>query len=205
MDNRGIEWAKKIQAIAQAGLTYSRDGYDLERFEELRAISVDMIAAYADMEIEKVAGLFANDSGYCTPKVEVRAVVMQGDGILLVKETQDGGWSLPGGWADVGYSPKEIAVKEVKEESGYDVCPIRLLAVLDRNKHPHPPLAYHVYKLFILCELTGGAATTGIETSEVGFFKREELPPLSIDRITESQLDLLFQEVRQPSPQVPLD
>lgn len=205
MDNRGIEWAKKIQAIAQAGLTYSRDGYDLERFEELRAISVDMMAAYADMEIEKVAGLFANDSGYCTPKVEVRAVVMQGNGMLLVKETQDGGWSLPGGWADVGYSPKEVAVKEVKEESGYDVRPIRLLAVLDRNKHPHPPLAYHVYKLFILCELTGGAAATGIETSEVGFFKREELPPLSIDRVTESQLDLLFQEVRQPSPQVPLD
>jgi len=205
MDNRGIEWAKKIQAIAQAGLTYSKDSYDLERFKELRELSVEMMSAYSGLDIEQVAGLFANETGYCTPKVDVRAVVFQEDRLLLVKEIQDGGWSLPGGWADVGYSPKEVAVKEVKEESGYDVRPIRLLAVLDRSKHPHPPLAYHVYKLFILCELTGGTATTSIETSGIGFFAREELPPLSTDRITQSQLDMIFKEAFQPSPEIPLD
>lgn len=204
-DLRGIEWAKRIQAIAQAGLTYSKDGYDLERFEELRAISVEMMAAYSGMGIHQVANLFANESGYQTPKVDVRSVVMQDGKMLLVKETSDGCWSLPGGWADIGLSAGEVAVKEVKEESGYDVEPVRLLAVLDRNKHPHPPLAYHVYKLFILCKLTGGQAQTSIETSGSGFFAENELPPLSTDRITAGQIAMLFRQVREQSAETVFD
>ncbi|ULL13565.1 NUDIX domain-containing protein [Paenibacillus sp. H1-7] len=197
-DTRGIEWVKRIQAIAQAGLAYSKDAYDLERFEELRAISVEMMSAYSGLAIEQVANLFANESGYQTPKVDVRGVVMQDGKLLLVKEKTDGGWSLPGGWADIGLSPKEIVVKEVKEESGYDVEPVKLLAVLDRNKHPHPPLAHHVYKLFIQCKLTGGQAQTSIETTEVGFFAEDELPPLSTDRVTSGQIAMLFKQVREP-------
>ncbi|MDF2959715.1 MAG: ADP-ribose pyrophosphatase [Paenibacillus sp.] len=204
-DTRGIEWVKKIQAIAQAGLAYTKNGYDLERYEELRALSVEMMAAYSGMGIEQVAGLFANESGYATPKVDVRGVVIKDGRILLVKEVTDGCWSLPGGWADIGLSPREIAVKEVKEESGYDVKPVRLLAVLDRNLHPHPPLAYHVYKLFILCELTGGEAQTSIETSDVGFFSEDRLPPISTDRVTESQIRMLFKLVRESTAETVFD
>lgn len=204
-DTRGIEWAKRVQAIAQAGLTYSKDGYDLERFEELRAISVEMMSAYSGLPIEQVANLFANECGYQTPKVDVRGVVLQDNKLLLVREKSDGGWSLPGGWADIGLSAKEIVVKEVKEESGYEVEPVKLLAILDRNKHPHPPLAHHVYKLFILCKLTGGQAQTSIETSEIGFFAENELPPLSTDRVTASQIAMLFRQVREPSSETVFD
>ncbi|MCS7462056.1 NUDIX hydrolase [Paenibacillus doosanensis] len=201
-DTRGIDWAKRIQAIAQAGLAYSRDAFDLERFEELRSISVEMMAAYSGLDIRQVNHLFAGESGYATPKVDIRGVVIRDGKILLVQEKNDGGWSLPGGWADIGLSPREIVVKEVKEESGYDVAPVRLLAVLDRNKHPHPPHAYDIYKIFIQCELTGGQARASIETSDVGFFAPDDLPQLSTDRITESQIELLFRQVREPGEAV---
>lgn len=199
MDQRWLDWTKRLQAIALTGLAYSKDVYDIERFEELRGIAVEMMAVYADLPIEQVKGLFAGETGYATPKVDVRGVVFRDNEILLVKETADGGWSIPGGWADIGLSPSEIAVKEVKEESGYDVVPARLLAVLDRNRHPHPPNAYHIYKIFILCELMGGEAITGTETSEVGFFAEDQLPKLSVDRVTESQIRMFFHQVRGSS------
>ncbi|MCR8635510.1 NUDIX hydrolase [Paenibacillus radicis (ex Xue et al. 2023)] len=204
-DTRGIEWAKKIQAIAQAGLTYTQNVYDVERYEQLRALSVEMMAAYSGLEIERVAGLFANEIGYATPKVDVRGVVIQDGRVLLVKEVNDGCWSLPGGWADIGLSPRENVVKEIKEESGYEVTPVRLLAALDRNLHAHTPLAYHVYKLFIQCELIGGEPQASVETSEIGFFGEDELPPLSVDRVTESQMRMLFKRVRESAAETIFD
>ncbi|WP_059045510.1 NUDIX hydrolase [Paenibacillus rubinfantis] len=193
-----LEWAKQIQAISQAGLAYSKDMYDLERFEMLRELSVDILSRYTEVETEKVRSLFANDTGYATPKVDVRGVVFHDDRILLVRERIDGAWALPGGWADIGLSPKEVAVKEVKEEAGLTVVPVRLLAVLDKKFHEHPPEAYHIYKMFILCEIAGGQAEAGMETLEVGFFGRNELPPLSIERNTSKQIDRLF-DLRQDS------
>nr|WP_072337872.1 MULTISPECIES: NUDIX hydrolase [unclassified Paenibacillus] len=197
MDLRWLGWAQRLQAIAQAGLTYSKDVYDIERFEELRDISVQIMSAYTDLPKERVKLLFAGETGYATPKVDVRGVVFREDRILLVRETMDGLWSIPGGWADIGYSPGEIAVKEVKEESGFDVRPVRLLAVLDRDRHDHPPHANYVYKLFLLCELQGGEAQTGTETTGVGFFGEDELPPLSTDRVTEAQIKLFFRKMRE--------
>jgi len=189
---RWLEWAKRVQAISQAGLAYSKDMYDLERFEQLRELSVEIMQAYTDAGTEKIRTLFAAEEGYATPKVDVRGVVFRGERMLLVREKQDGAWSLPGGWADIGLSPSETAVKEVREEAGLEVRTVRLLGILDNRGHGHPPSPWHVYKLFVLCEEAGGEAGAGLETLEVGFFAEDELPELSPERNTPDQLAWLF-------------
>ena len=200
-----LEWAKEMQAIAQSGLTYAKDVYDQERYEQLRQLSVDILASYTELEMEKVKQLFTNEKGYQTPKVDVRAVVFKEEALLFVREKVDNKWSLPGGYCDIGLSPSENVVKEVKEEAGYEVTPIRLLAVLDSNRHPHPPQPYQYYKLFIQCEITGGQAKMGIETKDVGFFREDELPLLSENRIVKSQIELLFEYARNPQKDVTFD
>ncbi|MBP1962364.1 NUDIX hydrolase [Paenibacillus aceris] len=202
-----LHWAKEIQAISQAGLAYGENGYDLERYEALRKISVKMMSYFTDTPIDKVTELFASDTGYQTPKVDIRTVVLKENKLLLVKERTDGAWALPGGWADIGYTPSEVAVKETREEAGYDVKPVRLLAVLDKKRHAHPPSPNYVYKIFILCELVGGVALeAGLETTEVGFFGESELPPLSIERNTAEQVLRMFELARgQGADQVLLD
>ncbi|WP_453989778.1 NUDIX hydrolase [Bacillus nitroreducens] len=205
MEPKWLEWAKQLQSIAQAGLTYSKDVYDLERFELLRTISVDIMTEYTDMDTRKIKELFANETGYATPKVDIRAIVFRGNKILMVKENNGGGWALPGGWGDIGLTPSEVAVKEVKEESGFDVKATKLIAVLDKKCHPHPSSPYHVYKMFIQCEIIGGQPKSGIETDEVEFFAENELPPLSIARNTESQIQLAFRHLHHPQEPVYFD
>ncbi|MDR0267355.1 NUDIX hydrolase [Paenibacillus sp.] len=192
-----LGWAKQIQGIAQTGLTYTKDVYDKERYEQLRMLSLEIMREYTNMETRILEDLFAGEEGYATPKVDIRGVVIHDNRILLVKEKEDGGWSLPGGWADLLLSPKEIAVKEIREESGYEVKALRLLAVLDNQKH-NPPAPYHVYKLFIHCEITGGKAQEGVETSGVRFFAEDELPRLSRNRNTEEQIKLMFDLLKHP-------
>lgn len=193
MEPLWLQWAKQIQAISQAGLAYSKDIYDLERFEMLRSLSVDILERYTDAESGRIRDLFASETGYATPKVDVRGVVFEGDKILLVQERLDGAWSLPGGWADIGLSPKEVAVKEVREESGLDVKPVRLLGILDKKFHGHPPSPWHIYKIFILCEAIGGRMGAGMETLQVGFFERDKLPELSAQRNTKAQIERMFE------------
>ncbi|WP_166244570.1 NUDIX hydrolase [Paenibacillus turpanensis] len=205
MELQWLEWAKQIQAIAQTGLTYTKDVYDQERYEQLRQLSVDILANYSNVGKEKIVLAFAGDTGYATPKVDIRGVVFRDGKILMVREKIDGGWSLPGGWADIGLSPFEIAVKETKEEAGFEVRPIRLLAVLDKNVHNHPPDPYHIYKMFIACEIVGGEAAGGVETSDVGFFEENDLPPLSVGRNTEAQIRLMFEYLRDPQKSVICD
>lgn len=204
MQLKWLEWAKQIQAISQAGLAYSKDMYDLERFEMLRDLSVEILSEYTGVEQEQVRSLFAGEKGYATPKVDVRAVVFRDERLLLVREKADGDWALPGGWADIGLSPKEVAAKEVLEESGLIVEPVRLLGVLDKKFHDHPPEPWHVYKMFILCEETGGEARAGMETLEVGFFSKDRLPALSRERNTLKQVQWLF-ETKGNSQEVRLD
>ncbi|KZZ83113.1 MULTISPECIES: NUDIX hydrolase [Bacillaceae] len=193
MEPKWVTWAKEIQSLSQAGLAYSKDQFDIERFERLRELSQEIMAQYTEVPMEKLPELFANETGYQTPKVDVRAVVFRDNKILLVREMMDGRWSLPGGWADIGVSPSENAAKEAFEESGLEVKPVRLIAVMDKKCHPHPPGAYHIYKLFFLCEEIGGKLTTGFETLDAGFFGLDELPELSVGRITESQIRILFE------------
>ena len=204
-DPRWLEWAKQIQAIAQTGFTYGKDVYDLERYHELRKLSVDIMEQHTFVKREKIELTFASDTGYTTPKTDIRGVVFQDERILMVREKLDGAWSLPGGWADIGLSPSEVAVKEIREESGFNTEAVRLLAVLDKKFHSHPPEPYHIYKFFILCRIVGGAAVGGTETSEVGFFGEDELPPLSLERNTEAQIRTMFEYNRDPKLPVKLD
>ncbi|WP_152391879.1 NUDIX hydrolase [Paenibacillus guangzhouensis] len=198
MQLKWLEWAKQIQAISQNGLAYSKDIYDIERFEQLRDLSIEIMREYTDLDSEQIRSLFANETGYATPKVDVRGVVFRNNQILLVRERLDGAWALPGGWADVGLSPKEVVVKEIREESGFEVEAVRLLGVIDKKFHPHPPSPFHVYKFFILCDIIGGEAQEGMETLQVEFFDEAFLPQLSTERNTEQQVRRLFEYLRNP-------
>ncbi|MEH2067150.1 MAG: NUDIX hydrolase [Nostoc sp.] len=198
MEPKWLEWAQKLQAIAQNGLTYSENVYDIERYKQLRAIATEMMATYSNVEHSYILDLFNREVGYATPKVDVRAAIFRDDTILLVKERSDGFWTLPGGWADVGESPSEVVVKEVYEESGYQARATKLLAVYDRNKQGHPPFPFYIYKLFFHCELIGGSPSSSIETEAVDFFAEDALPELSIGRVMPAQINRLFQHYRQP-------
>jgi len=205
---KNTEWliiAQRLQALAQAGLTYGRDLYDLERYQELRDMSVEILAKLSDEPVEKITNLFANETGYQTPKVDVRAVVFRGtDEILMVQEKIDGDrWTLPGGWADVGYTPFETAVKETIEETGLVTEAVRLLALFDKKKHrAHPPQPWYVYKCFVLCQSVGGnlLASTS-ETSGIRWVHESEVPSLSLslDRLTPDQLATMFDFARNPA------
>ena len=195
--------AQRLQAIAQAGIAYATTAYDLERYEEIRVISVDLLQELTDEPYEKIVRVFASETGYQTPKVDVRAVMFrEGNQVLLVKEKSDQDrWTLPGGWADVGYSPFEVAAKEAQEETGLHVRPLRLLALFDKRRHPHPPQPWYIYKAFIHCEIEGGELlqeTT--ETTGARWFTSDEVPTikLSTDRVTESQLTTLFSFAENP-------
>jgi len=193
MEPKWLSWAKQLQSIAQAGLTYSKDKYDIERFQQIRNISVEILNEYTGISNEKIKDLFCNETGYQTPKVDIRGAVFKDDKILLVKESIDGRWSLPGGWAEVNLSIKENVIKELQEEAGLNVTPKRLIAVLDRNKHNHPITPYGIYKVFVLCDLIDGEFEKNIETVESGFFSLDDLPPLSLGRITREQIAMCFE------------
>jgi len=198
---RKYEWldmAKRLQAVAQAGLEYSGNKYDIDRYQQIRQMSLEILHHFTALTMEELTGVFSAEKGYQTPKVDVRGVVFRGDQILMVRETIDGCWSIPGGWADVGLTPSEVAVKEVREEAGLVVVPVRLLAVLDKKRHNHPPDLFHIYKIFILCREVGGELKGGMETSETGFFGPDEFPPLSEQRITHEQIQLMYAHKNDP-------
>lgn len=205
MENYWLETAKKLQALAQSGLAYCTNQYDIERYEELRDISADIMAKYTETDITMVKNLFCNETGYQTPKVDIRGVVFKENKILMVREKLDGAWALPGGWADIGLTPGEVAVKEIEEEAGLIVKPTRLLAVFDKKCHPHPSSPYHVYKMFILCDMVGGTLNAGMETSDARFFGGHELPELSVERNTESQVLTMFKYLGSPSKEALFD
>jgi len=200
-----LEYAKRVQALAQSGLTYAENSYDLERYQELSDISVKLMSEISGTEIERVKELFTNETGYQTPKTDVRAVIFKENKILMVREKIDNCWSLPGGWSDVGFTPAEIAVKETREEAGLEVKPLKLLAVLDKKCHPHPPSPYHTYKIFIQCDTIGGTLQCGSETLDVQYFSRNELPELSTERNTISQVQLMFTFMDYPHKEAVLD
>jgi ADP-ribose pyrophosphatase YjhB (NUDIX family) len=193
-----LEIAKRLEAIAQTGLSFTQNEYDRERYEEIREISHTIFHHYTEAPIEKIYDLFAREKGYPTPKMDVRGVVFRGDKILLVREKLDLCWALPGGWADIGLTPNEVVAKEVNEESGLLVKPDRLLAVLDKKMHNHPPSPLHVYKMFILCEEMGGELSAGLETLDAGFFDLDHLPALSTERNTIEQLRMIYELYKHP-------
>ncbi|MFW5786918.1 MAG: NUDIX hydrolase N-terminal domain-containing protein [Halanaerobiales bacterium] len=201
-DNKWLKYAKKLQSIAQAGLTYSQDEYHRERFEQIKEISLDILKNYTEIDRKKIRNIFAEGEGYPTPKVDVRAAVFKKGKILLVKEKQDKRWSLPGGWAEVDLSLKENIIKETEEEAGVKVRPLRIIAIQDRRKHNEPPSAYGIYKIFVECEYIEGSFEKNVETLNAAFFERENLPELSEPRNSVEQIDMCFtvkdKEVHEP-------
>ena len=194
-----LAWARRLQAIAQSGLTYCQDKFDIQRYYEIRDIAAEMMASEAALPAPGLLQkLFAQQSGYATPKIDVRIAAFQHERILLVRELEDGCWTLPGGWADVGEPPSIAATREAREESGYEVRVTKLAAVFDRDLHDHPPYIFHTYKLFFLAELAGGAPWDSHETADAQFFAEDNLPPLSLNRVTPSQIAHMFEHLRHP-------
>ena len=197
MEPNWLKWAKQLAALAQNGLMFSQNDYDIERYEHIRDLAAEMMAKGFDWEKKGVVDLLVREEGYATPKVDVRGAAFRNGKILLVKEALDGGWTLPGGWADPYESPTESIVREIYEESGFETRAIKLAAVYDRSKHPHLPLIpFHVYKLFFLCDITGGQATESHETTAVAFFAEDNIPQLSVSRVLPFQITHMFEHYR---------
>jgi ADP-ribose pyrophosphatase YjhB (NUDIX family) len=193
-----LDWARKVQAIAQNGLAFTTDPYDRERYTELKELVASMLATQLDIPVAQVKGFWEGEAGYATPKVDVRGGIFEDDAVLLVRERSDGKWTLPGGWVDVNDSPSGAVAREIREESGYEARAVKLAAVIDKRRHPHPPDIRHIYKLFFVCERIGGAAATSNETDAVRFFPLRELPQLSLGRVLASQIERLHQHRLHP-------
>jgi ADP-ribose pyrophosphatase YjhB (NUDIX family) len=198
MERQWLQWARQLQSIAQIGIEYTKDAFDRERFEQIREISIAIMSSYTELDHHIVRQLFANETGYQTPKVDIRAAIFNDAGkILLVKEKIDNRWSLPGGWADIGLSIRENVLKEAKEEAGAEVLPKRLIAVQDRQKHIHDLFPYSIYKIFVECDFIRGEFIDNIETGAQGFFRFENLPELSTSRNTPEQIGMCFRARRE--------
>ncbi len=193
MNDKLLTLAKRVQAIAESGLHYTESDWDTDRYKELEKIVMEMISKITDQPFEVVKVALPDRYGYKTPKIDVRAVLINpGNEILLVKERVDSRWSMPGGWCDIGFTPREIAEKEAEEEAGILLKAGRLLAVLDKKCHDHPEDLHYTYKIFIECTAEDYSISTGMETLDVGFFKQDQLPELSTPRNTRGQIDKMF-------------
>lgn len=199
-----LDWTIELQSLAQAGLHYGHDVYDKERYQRIREIAAEIMAVHADIPVERVQDLFCNEKGYQTPKLDCRAAIFQDDKILLVQES-NGQWALPGGWVEVNLSVKNNTIKEVKEETGLDAIPQRLIALYDRNLHNEPPYAYGICKVFSLCTVTGGEFHENSETLGYEYFAQDELPPLMADKTTVEQVQMCFEAYKDPQWQPVFD
>lgn len=199
-----LKFAIEIKSLAQNGLAYTNNLYDIERYTRLREISAEMLSMKTEFSIEKVKDVLCNETGYQTPKLDTRAAIFKDNKILLVHEN-DGTWSLPGGWVDVLESIKSNTIKEVKEETGLDVFAKKIIAVQDRNKHNKPVYAYGVCKIFVLCELIGGKFENNIETTEIAYFSLDELPILSEAKNNKEQIELCFRANEDENWEVQFD
>ena len=206
MESKLITWSRRLLAVAQTGRHFTENPYDKERYEEIEKIAAEMLVSQANVSEKEILDWSKGQLGYATPKIDVRAVVFNDNKLLMVREISDNCWTLPGGWCDVNYSPRETVEKEVFEESGYIVKATQLLAVYDKRKHDHPPSLEHAYKLYILCELKGGAAATSTETSAVEWYDQSNIPEnLSTPRATRANIVNMFEWLRDPNRPVEFD
>jgi ADP-ribose pyrophosphatase YjhB (NUDIX family) len=190
--------AREVRAIAQTGLAFTADGFDHQRYQRLRELAAMLLAQGSATEQESILELLRQEKGYATPKVDVRGAAFEDGRVLMVREISDGKWTLPGGWADINQSAAECVVREIAEESGFKARALKLAAVYDYQKRNPPPHIDSIYKMFFICEIVGGAASASDETSEVAFFARHELPPLSLGRTTAAQIDRMFEHRENP-------
>jgi ADP-ribose pyrophosphatase YjhB (NUDIX family) len=205
MEPKWLDWARRLQAIAQNGLTYATNHFDVDHYRAVHKVAAEMMASNSETDWSQIQQLLDGESGYATPKIDVRGVVFRNKELLLVRELEDNRWTLPGGWADVGESPGEAVTREVFEESGYQTRAVKLLAVYDRARHAHVPHPFHIYKLFFLCEIVGGSAADSVETKDAAFFEEGNIPELSVSRTTAAQISRLFEHHRHPEWQTDFD
>jgi ADP-ribose pyrophosphatase YjhB (NUDIX family) len=191
--NGQLELIKRIKALSDAGLVYTENGYDVERFEEIRALSLELMGIVTKQPLDILDDFYLPEKDYPTPKVDIRGLILTDrKEILLVQERVDNKWTLPGGWGDVGYSPSEVIRKEIREETGLHAVAVRLLAVYDKKCHPHPPQPFYVYKLVFFCKVIEGSINPGFDMMAANYFDLQNLPPLSEDRILKSQIEQLY-------------
>jgi|SRR5262249_31514170 len=201
MERTLLDLSREIQAISSTGLHFSKDPYDLQRFKQLSEIAVELIATHSVHSKEFVNRVFSAESGYVTPKIDVRGAVFASNKILLAKERASGAWTLPGGYVDVNESLSEAVEREVFEESGYRVKAKKVTAIYDHRKHGYKAHLYHFYKIYLLCDLAGGSKSASSETSEVAFFAKSDLDTMPLDpgRITRAHVLRMFDHYSQPS------
>lgn len=204
MDNKLVNWIAELQSIAQAGLTYGKDVYDRERYQRIREITAEMMAAKTGLSLEKVTDLFCGETGYQTPKVDTRAAIFKDNKIILVHES-DGTWSLPGGWVEFNLSIKENTIKEIREETGLEATAEKIIAIHDRNKHNVPEYVYGVCKIFVLCRVHGGEFVKNIETTGFEYFAKNEIPTLALAKNNEEQVKMCFRAYNDPNWEVEFD
>lgn len=191
-NNSEFNWlqvAREIQQLAQTGSAFAVTDYEKNRYKRLTEITAEIIEHHTDLQKESVQKILMDHPGYATPKIDVRAAVIKDNKILLVQETTDNCWAMPGGWADVGDVPSEVAIRECKEESGYDVNPIKVIGVFDANRLGGRLEFFHAFKIIFLCELIGGEAKISDETIDVQFFDLEHLPILSLNRTNDKHIN----------------
>jgi ADP-ribose pyrophosphatase YjhB (NUDIX family) len=191
-----LNWAREIQQLSQTGLAFAVTDYEKLRYKRLTEITAEIVAYHTSLEKEAVEKVLMMQPGYATPKIDVRAAVIKDDKILLVQEISDERWAMPGGWADVGDIPSEVAVRETKEESGYDVKPTKVIGVYDANRMGGQLEFFHAFKIVFLCELIGGEAATSDETQDVSFFNFDDLPPLSLNRTNDKHIKEIFAHLK---------
>jgi ADP-ribose pyrophosphatase YjhB (NUDIX family) len=188
MTDRILELARRLHALARTGQHFCGNEYDRERYLEIEQIAAELLAGASPVDRDALLALWRNETGYVTPKVEVRGAVFRDGRVLLVRESADGRWTMPGGWADVNESPSQAVEKEIEQESGFRARAVKLAALYDRRRHGHIPALHHSWKAFFLCEIAGGEARGSYETDAVGFFDPGHLPPMSLGRSTPRQV-----------------
>jgi ADP-ribose pyrophosphatase YjhB (NUDIX family) len=196
---RWLKWAREIQQLSQTGLAFAVTDYEKQRYKRLTEITAEIVEHHTDLKSEEVIKVLMAQPGYATPKIDVRAAVINDEGkILLIKEVMDKKWAMPGGWADVGNIPSEVAIRESKEESGYDVKPKKVIGVYDANRGGRPLDFFHAFKIIFLCDLVGGEPATSDETEDVAFFSFDELPPLSQNRTNDKHIKEIISHLKDP-------
>jgi len=197
-NSKFLEWAREIQALAQTECHYARDEYQRDRCRRLMEIAAEMISDKTGVEFHAVSKAFTSQVGYATPKIDVRAAVFKGEKLLLVRERLDGGWTMPGGWADVGDSPSKAAERETWEEAGFHVKAGKVVGVYDANR-VNPFEIFHAFKIVFLCNILDGEARPSRETSEVAFFAEDSIPAqFSGERTTARHIRDVFAALRDP-------
>ena len=201
-DSKKLDWmqiATELKTISQAGKCFAKDGYELKRHLRIEEITAEILASYTNLDKPQILAMLQDDCGYPAPKTDCRGAVFREGKILLVKEIEDGKWTLPGGWCDMGLTVSENAVREVWEESGFETKATKLIAIFDRRTQGHlPPYPFDIYKMFFLCEIIGGSAKVSNETSQVEFFDENSIPELSLSRTLPHEIRMCFEHYRNP-------